>query len=125
MNISTLFSIGQEIWVPRVYAEVDTDSVVVNGKTYYASLGESYQYTFTPAARKFSITEIELTVTAEVICETYYGKHIPDESDMREETSEYELVYSTTNKNNNYFFSKEDALKAAQILAEKKEPYYG
>lgn len=123
MAIETKFNIGDEVWVPRVYAEVNVDSVVVNGKTYYASLEDARNYTYRPEAKKFTITEIELTVTANGVDELYYGKHIS--ADENESTPDYEHVYSSKAKNILYFFSKEDALIAAQALADKEEPYYG
>ncbi len=124
MAIETKFNIGDELWLPRVYAEVIVDSIVIDGKTYYASAEEPRIRTYRPEAKKFVINEIELTVTADGIDETYYGKHIPE--DGSESAPEYEHVYSSKFNNTFYYFSsKEDALKAAQALADKEEPYYG
>lgn len=118
MKIETMFNIGDEVWVPRVYPESHLDSVVVDGKTYWLSPEEA-TYTFKPRAKKKVITEIELTITEFGITQIYWGRTVGSTADTIDS-----IVYSTRN-GEAVFMTEAEALAFAENVASKGEAFYG
>lgn len=68
--IETLFDVGQEIWVPRVYRRLKNDVMVINGEEWYRS-----KPNLIPIAKMKKITHIEIRVSnpANTIKLTYWA----------------------------------------------------
>ena len=118
MKIETELDVGDVIWVPRVYPDKHLDSVVVDGKTYWASQ-EDATVTYKAVAKQKIITEIEIIITHDCLGMTYWGATVGDD-----ETTTDSIVYRSTDPCR-YFKTEQEALEFAEKLAKKEEPYYG
>jgi len=117
MLIQTKYSIGDTVWVARSYPESHLDSVVVDGKTYWASHEET-TYTFNPVAKQKIITEIEVKITKNGINEVYWGRNI-NSNNLKG------YIVLSTESNLNVFDTQEEAYAFALEKATNGESYYG
>jgi hypothetical protein len=117
MIIETKFNVGDIVWVARSYPESHLDSIVVDGKTYWASHKET-TYTFNPVAKQKIITEFEIKMTANGIDEVYWGRNINSDDPV-------DYIIFSTGSNLIVFDTEEEAYAFAAEKAANGESFYG
>lgn len=118
MKIETELDVGDVIWVPRVYPDMHLDSVVVDGKTYWASQEDAI-ITYKPVVKQKIITEIEITIKRGCLDIIYFGV-----TAGAQVTNMDNVVYRS-GEPRGYFKTEQEALDFAVKKAMEGKPYYG
>lgn len=111
MIIETKLNVGDVIWVPRVYTNLKVDSVVVDGKTYWADQ-EDAVVLHEPFVKRKVVTNIDIE----------FG---PSGAKISYWTMGDNGTYSCITDKSVYFTTEQEALDYATQKAEQGETYYG